>query len=380
MTEPLNQRTKLKELAGIFLKLGTVSFGGPAAHIAMMEKEVVRKRQWMTHEHFLDLIGATNLIPGPNSTEMAIHCGYQRAGRMGLWLAGFSFILPAVLITTIFAWFYKQYGALPAVEPFFYGIKPAVIAIILDAVFKFGKKALKNWQLSIIGIAVVTGALFGASEILLILLAGMVGIICLSGFKKTIKVFSPLVLLQVPVAITSYSTTKLFWVFLKIGSVLFGSGYVLFAYLDGELVQKLHWLTRQQLIDAVAVGQFTPGPVLSSATFIGYQIAGFTGAIVSTIGIFLPSFIFVLLLNPLVSKLRKSKVASAFLDSVNIASVALMLAVTLQMAHITLIDWKTWVIALVGFACLYGIKNINTVWVVVGGAGLGYLFHFISQI
>ncbi len=377
MTEATTRLTKLKELAGLFLKLGTVSFGGPAAHIAMMEKEIVRKRQWMTHEHFLDLMGATNLIPGPNSTEMAIHCGYQRAGRIGLWLAGFSFILPAAIITTVFAWFYKQYGALPAVEPFFYGMKPAVIAIILDAVFKFGKKSLKNWQIGLIGIAVITGALLGASDILLILIAGVTGIILFTGLEKSMKSFFPFLLLQIPATMTSYSTTKLFWVFLKIGSVLFGSGYVLFAYLDSELVQKLHWLTQQQLIDAVAVGQFTPGPVLSAATFIGYQINGLTGAIISTVGIFLPSFIFVLLLNPLIPKIRKSKVASAFLDSVNIASVALMLAVTVQMAHITLIDWKTWGIAVSGFACLYGFKNINSVWIIIGGALTGYLLSFI---
>jgi len=367
----------IKEIAILFLKLGTISFGGPAAHIALMEKEVVRKREWMTHEHFLDLMGATNLIPGPNSTQMAIYCGYHRAGRIGLFLAGFCFILPAFIITLLFALLYKQYGNLSIAEPFFYGIKPAMIAIILDAAFKLGKKALKNLQLGLIGIAVVIGALLGISSILLLLLAGMIAITWFAGIEKTMKSFFPIILLQAPTIASSYSTAKLFWVFLKIGSLLFGGGYVLFAYLDGELVQKLHWLTRSQLIDSVAVGQFTPGPVLSSATFIGYQIDGITGAFVSTIGIFLPSFVLILLLSPLLPKLRKSKITSSFLDGVNIAAVGLILAVTIQMGHDTLLDWKTSTIALLSFALIYFVKNINAIWIVAGAAGLGYLFKFI---
>jgi chromate transporter len=373
-----NQKNNLLEIAKLFTKLGCFSFGGPAAHIAMMEKEVVEKRQWMSREHFLDLIGATNLIPGPNSTEMAIHCGYLRAGQLGLWIAGICFVLPAVLITTLFAWFYKQYGTLPAIEPIFYGIKPAVIAIIMDAVFKFGKKALKNWQLGLIGFAVIVTTVFDVSEIFLILIAGIIGILWFGRLNKTIKSIFPFFLFQIPNTLVSFSTTSLFLIFLKIGSVLFGSGYVLFAYLDSELVQHLGWLSRQQLMDAIAVGQFTPGPVLSSATFIGYQINGYTGAIAATIGIFLPSFIFILILNPLVPKLRQSKIASAFLDSVNIASVAIMLAVTIQMGYSILTDWKTWFISLMSFIAMYKLKNINSIWLIIGGAVIGYLFHLLK--
>jgi chromate transporter len=368
----MTETTKLKEACLLFFRLGFTSFGGPAAHIALMEKEVVNKKQWMTREHFLDLIGTTNLIPGPNSTEMAMHCGYNRAGALGLWLAGFCFIFPAFIITGIFAWVYRQYGALPAIEPFFYGVKPAVIAIILDAVFKFGRKALKNWQLGLIGAATLAGALLRVNAIFLIFTAGFIGILWLSGFKGNLKTIFPFTLLQVGNVLPYYSTTKLFFVFLKIGSILFGSGYVLFAYLDGDLVQHLHWLTRKQLMDAVAAGQFTPGPVLSTATFIGYQISGVKGAIASTVGIFLPSFIFVWLLTPIIPKLRKSNLTSAFLDSVNIASVALMLAVTIQMGYSTLVDWKTWSIALLGFGCLLQFKKLNAVWVVAAGALLGY--------
>ncbi len=372
------QKNRLAEVAKLFAKLGAISFGGPAAHIAMMEKEVVKKRKWMTQEHFLDLIGATNLIPGPNSTEMAIHCGYIRAGKLGLWIAGICFIFPAVAITLIFAWFYKQYGSLPAVEPFLYGIKPAVIAIILDAVFHFGKKALKNWQLGCIGLFVIAAVLIGANVILIILIAGLTGILWFGKLSNSVKSIFPLILFQVQSTLASFSTTSLFLVFLKIGSVLFGSGYVLFGYLDSELVRNLGWITRQQLMDAVAVGQFTPGPVLSSAAFIGFQIDGIMGAVAATVGIFLPSFIFILILNPLIPKLRKSKIASAFLDSVNIASVAIMLAVTIQMGFTVLIDWKVWLIALLGIVSLLSLKNINSVWVIAGGVIIGYLLHLVG--
>jgi len=371
----MSKWANLKETCLLFLRLGATSFGGPAAHIAIMEKEVVGKRQWLTHQEFLDLVGATNLIPGPNSTEMAIHCGYRRAGVLGLWLAGFCFIFPAFVITAIFAWFYKEYGSLPAIGPIFYGVKPVVIAIILDAVFKFGKKALKNWQLGVIGVATCVAALYGINEALLIFGAGIVGMLLIAGINKNVKSIFPFVLLQAPAMLTSYSTAKLFWTFLKIGSILFGSGYVLFAYLDGDLVQRFHWLTRQQLMDAVAVGQFTPGPVLTTATFIGYQVSGATGALAATVGIFLPSFIFVWALTPLIPKIRKSKVAPAFLDSVTIASVAIMLVVTIEMGKTTLLDWKTWLIAIAAFTVLYFIKNMNAVWLILVGALVGMFFN-----
>lgn len=322
------KQSKLKEIFSLFFKLGLTSFGGPVAHIALMEKEVVSKREWMTHAHFLDLIGATNLIPGPNSTEMAMHCGYHRAGFSGLWVAGVAFIFPAVFITTLLALFYQKFGQLPAIAPMMMGIKPVVVVIIADAVFKFGKKALKNWALGILGGCVFMGSLFGFNDIALLLIAGVIGILLFKLSSKSEKIFS-------------VDFLSLFWVFFKVGAALFGSGYVLFAYLNTELVHHLSWLTQPQLMDAIAMGQFTPGPVLSSAIFIGFQIGGIWGAVVATFGIFLPSFLLVQFLNPFVPKLRQSKTASHFIDAVNVASVALMGAVLIQLCKSSLIDWPS---------------------------------------
>jgi len=299
----------LKEIAWLFIKLGTTAFGGPAAHIAMMEDEIVRKRRWMDRQHFLDLVGATNLIPGPNSTEMAIHCGYHRAGVTGLIVAGTCFILPAILLTSLLAHFYLRYGALPQVAPFLYGIKPAIIVVILNAVFRLGRQAAKGWKLVAIGLAVAVTNFIGGYEIFCILAGGVIGgfAIRLSERLGTFSAFFPISTLSIsafPAILQGMekadaSLLKLFLSFLKIGATLFGSGYVLVAYLDGEFVQGLQWITRQQLLDAIAIGQFTPGPVLSTATFIGYQMTGGQGALLATLGIFLPSFIFVLIINPL---------------------------------------------------------------------------------
>ncbi|HTB06213.1 MAG TPA: chromate efflux transporter [Bacteroidia bacterium] len=368
----------LKETGLLFLKLGATTFGGPAATIAIMEKEVVQKRNWLNRQDFLDLVGAASILPGPSSTQMAIFCGYSRAGALGLWLAGFCYILPAFIITTTLAWFYIQYGSTPAIAPFFDGIKPAVVAIILDAIILFGKKTLKNWQLGLIGIAVCAGALYGLNQIMLILAAGFIGMIWFSGFSKNVKTIFPFVLLQTPAMLASYSTAKLFWVFLKIGSVLFGGGYILFAYLDHDLVQNLHWLNHQQLMDAIAAGQFTPGPILSTATFIGYQIGGFSGAIVATIGIFLPSFFFVWALTPIIPKLRKSAAASAFLDSVNIAAVALMLTVTIHMGMSTFLNWQSILIGVLAFAVILLFNKVNSFWIILGGALMGFAFHLFQ--
>jgi chromate transporter len=324
----MENRVDLKDIAKLFLKLGVIGFGGPTAHIAMMQDEVVTKRKWLSEQHFLDLIGATNLIPGPNSTEMAIHIGHEKAGWKGLIVAGLCFILPAVFITSIFAWLYKQYGQIPEMQPFIYGIKPAIIAVILAAVYPLAKKSLKSFQLAIIGIVVLTISLLNINEIYLMFGAGIVALLWTS-FKnnKNINSFFSLPLLQISsTTFLSATNLNLFLIFLKIGAILYGSGYVLFAFLDTELVST-GLLSRQQLIDAIAVGQFTPGPVFSSVTFIGYQINGLTGAIVSSIGIFLPSFIFVALLNPLVKKMRNSKLFSAFLDAVNVASVTIIVSV-----------------------------------------------------
>jgi chromate transporter len=369
-------RSKLTEVAKVFLKLGFIGFGGPAVHIAMMEEEVVRKRQWMSHEHFLDLIGATNLIPGPNSTEMALHCGHERAGWRGLLVAGACFILPAVMITGLLAWAYQQYGTLPQVAPFIYGIKPAIIGIVVSLMITLGKKALKNIELGIIGIACVVLALLGVNEIYVLFGAGLIGILIQLARQKVhaLSTFLPFLLLA-EVRITP-SGWKIFWIFLKVGSILYGSGYVLFAFLDSELV-KTGMLSHQVLIDAIAVGQFTPGPVFSSATFIGWQMNGVNGAIMATIGIFLQSFVFVGFLNPLVSRLRKSKVMSAFLDTVNIASIALILAVCIDMGKSAITDWKTMLIAVLGFVTTFCFKKLNTAFVVLGGATLGYLLWLV---
>ena len=378
----MTQVHKLKEVAQVFFKLGLIAFGGPAAHIAMMEEEVVTKRKWMTRQHILDLVGATNLIPGPNSTEMTMHCGHERAGWQGLFVAGICFISPAVVFTGILAWLYVTYGEVPQIEPFLYGIKPAVLAIILSAIYKLGKKALKNWQLGLIGILVIIASFLGVNEITAILGAGLLGLLWFGLASRPegqkLGTFLPWLLLQAPTAaLATISNSKLFFVFLKIGAVLFGSGYVLVAYLDGELVEKLGWLSKPELLDAIAIGQFTPGPVLSTATFIGFQINGVSGALAATLGIFLPSFFFVWLLNPIVPKLRKSTLASGFLDAVNIGAVAIMIAVTFRLGQDILIDWRAWTIAILSVLVTFYIKKASALYIVIGGALLGYLLALI---
>lgn len=365
----------LKEVAQLFFKLGSIAFGGPAAHIAMMENEVVKRRKWMTPQHFLDLVGATNLIPGPNSTEMTMHCGHERAGWKGLIVAGACFVFPAVVITMVFAWLYQQYGQLPKVEPFIYGIKPAVISIMLGTVYSLGKKALKNVELAVLGALTLIACLLGVHEILALFGCGLLGLILffIRNSKNNLKSFTPLVGLQI---IATPALLKIVWTFFKVGALLYGSGYVLFAFLDAELVTT-GLLTRKELIDAVAVGQFTPGPVLSTATFIGWQLGGFWGAIAATIGIFLPSFIFVSILNPFVPKMRKSKLFSAFLDAVNSAAVAVIIAVCVAMGKETLTDWRTILIATISLLCVFIFKKINSAFMVIGGALFGYLLSLI---
>jgi chromate transporter len=372
----IEKKRDLIEIAKVFLKLGFIGFGGPAAHIAMMEEEVVRKRNWLSHQHFLDLIGATNLIPGPNSTEMALHCGHEKGGWKGLIIAGFCFIVPAVIITGIFAYAYQRYGKLPAVEPLIYGIKPAIIAVIVSLMISLGSKALKTIELGFIGIVAAILALFGVNEIYILFGGGLVGVMIhlIKIRRQQLQSFFPIILLN---ANTSNAVFwKIFWIFLKVGSILYGSGYVLFAFLNTELVNK-GTLGKQELIDAIAVGQFTPGPVFSSATFIGWQIAGLPGAIAATIGIFLPSFLFVAFLNPLIPRLRKSTIMSVFLDTVNVVSIALILAVCVEMGKVSIINWKTIVIVLTGFLVAIRFKKINSAFVVLGGALLGYLLWLV---
>ena len=374
----MNSRDSLKEVAGLFLRLGFTAFGGPAAHIAMMRQEIVQKRKWMSEQHFLDLIGATNLIPGPNSTEMAMHIGQERAGAKGLVAAGICFILPAVMITGVFAWLYKEYGQLPQVQPFIYGIKPAIIAVILSAIFPLAKASFKSAELLILGAAVLALSLFGFNEIMLMFGAGFLAILYhLIKNRTAVSRFLPLALIQMPDAgFLSAGNMNLFLIFLKIGSILYGSGYVLFAFLDAELVTK-GLLSRQQLIDAIAVGQFTPGPLFSSVTFIGYQISGLSGAVVSTLGIFLPSFVFVALLNPIVKRMRSSVLFAAFLDAVNAASVAIIFAVCFEMGRESIYDWRTIIIAVAGLAVMFGIRNVNSAWIVAGGSAAGYILSLL---
>lgn len=377
----MQENVNVKEIAKVFGKLGIIGFGGPAAHIAMMRDEVVIKRKWMNEQHFLDLLGATNLIPGPNSTEMAIHIGYDKGGWKGLLTAGLCFILPAVFITGIFAYLYNLYGQLPEVQPFVYGIKPAIIAIILTAIYPLAKQSVKSINLSLIGIAVLLAAVFGVNEIYLMFGAGLLafGLYKIQSKQKndTLQSIVPLTFLQITqTTFWTATNTKLFWTFLKIGSILYGSGYVLFAFLDTELVAT-GLLTRQQLMDAIAVGQFTPGPVFSSVTFIGFQINGLSGAIISTIAIFLPSFVFVALLNPLMKMLRNSKGLSAFLDAVNVASVAIIIAVCYEMGKETITDWRTILITVVSAIIVFNFKKINSAYVVLGGSFLGYILRII---
>lgn len=370
----------LKELARLFLKLGIIGFGGPAAHIAMMQNEVVTKRKWMSQQHFLDLIGATNLIPGPNSTEMAIHIGREKAGWKGLITAGVCFILPAVFITGIFAWLYGKYGALPEIQPFIYGIKPATIAVILSAILPLAEKSFKSISLIILGLLVLAGSLLGYNEIFLLFGAGILYVFLTflrSGRSGDLKNLIPIAFVQnADNNVISALNLKLFLIFLKVGSILYGSGYVLFAFLDAELVTT-GMMNRKQLIDAIAVGQFTPGPVFSSVTFIGYQINGWIGAAVSTLGIFLPSFLFVALLNPLVKKMRKSKIFSVFLDAVNAASVAIIVSVCISMGIETVTDWRTILIAVVCLVISFRYKKINSALIVVLGSGMGYLLTLL---
>lgn len=377
---------KIGQLLALFLKLGVTAFGGPAAHIAMMEDEVVTRRRWMTRERFLDLIGATNLIPGPNSTEMAIHIGFVRAGIIGLVVAGVSFILPAALITLGCAWVYDRFQAVPQAEALLYGIKPAVIAVILSAVWRLGKTAAKGPFLIGIGLLVMLLVLFGINEIIALLGGGVIGILWQFGSRlrkgKMLFGFAWLPSSNLALAVTaapssSVTLSALGLFFLKIGCVLFGSGYILVAYLQGGLVEQYQWLTQQQLLDAVAIGQFTPGPVLTTATFIGYVLAGPIGALVATLGIFVPSFLFVLTTNPLIPRLRQSAVASAFLDAVNASAIGLMTAVTVELARHALIDWGAWVIAIISAAVLFRYK-INSAWLVLGGAGIGWLLKTVT--
>jgi chromate transporter len=371
-------KTILKEIAKLFLKLGIIGFGGPAAHIAMMRQEVVIKKKWISEQHFLDLIGATSLIPGPNSTEMAIHIGREKGGWKGLLVAGICFIMPAVLITGVFAYFYKKYGQQPEAQAFLYGIKPAIIAIILAAIYPLAKKSIKTTLLGIIALATLALSLLKYNEIYILFGAGLLALLY-SKFKSR-QTLSLIPLTFVQIAKTTLVTAtnwNVFLIFLKIGAILYGSGYVLFAFLDTELVST-GLMSRATLVDAIAIGQFTPGPVFSSVTFIGYQINGLQGAIIATIAIFIPSFLFVALLNPLVKKMRNSPSIAIFLDAVNVASVAIIVSICWQMGRDSVSNWQTLLIAITSVVVTFGYPKVNSAFIVLYGALTGYLLSFLG--
>ncbi|WP_437276404.1 chromate efflux transporter [Sorangium sp. So ce375] len=380
----------LRELAWLFLRLGTTAFGGPAAHIAMMQDEVVRRRKWLSEERFLDMLGATNLIPGPNSTEMAIHIGYDRAGGPGLLVAGISFILPAMLITGALGWAYVRFGTLPAATWLLYGVKPVMIAVVVQAIGTLAPKAARTRPLGLLGVLAVVLAWLGVNELAVLFGAGAASVALArvgrgrgapparppapsdGGTGGRAAALAP----WLPGFAVAGSVTLpgIFWVFFKTGAVLFGSGYVLLAFLRADLVERLGWMTEAQLMDAIAVGQVTPGPVFTTATFVGYVLAGPAGALIATLGIFLPAFFFVAVSGPLVPRLRRSPVAGAVLDGVNVASLALMLVVTLQLGRASLIDLPTVLLAAASALLLFRFK-VNSTWLVAFGGALGWAIH-----
>jgi chromate transporter len=388
------------ELTRLFLRLGCTAFGGPAAHIAMLKDEVVRRRQWMTEAGFLDLLGATNLIPGPNSTEMAIHIGYRRLGWRGLLIGGLCFIMPAALIVCAFAWAYGKFGSLPAVSGLLYSVKPVIIAVVAQAIWGLLKPAVKTPFLAFLGIGALSLSMLRVDTLLVLFGAGtLVSLVrwCsaprpgeprppISSLLLMFLIAGTIVALPMVIAHSPgsspqfqagghgvpFSMPRLFLFFLKVGSVLYGGGYVLLAFLRDGLVTHWHWLTSAQLLDATAVGQVTPGPLFTTATFIGYLLGGPLGAVVATVGIFLPSFVFVALSGPLVPRLRKSPLMGAFLDGVNVAALALMAAVTWELGRAALIDWTTVALALVSAVTLFRYK-VNPAWLILGAAAFGVI-------
>lgn len=369
--------SRLIEVAFLFLKLGTIGFGGPAAHTAMMHNEVVTRRKWMDDQTFLDLLGATQLIPGPNSTEMASHIGFIRAGWLGMIVGGLCFTLPAMCIVIVLSWVYVRYGTTPQAEWISYGVKPVVIGIILQAIWSLRKKAVKDTFSALLGVGVIILLLLGVNE--LVLLFGGAAIFMIVKNKSVSKRLNFLALL-VPIGGVGtsiatakvYSLSVLFLTFLKIGSVLYGSGFVLLAYLRADFVVRLGWLTDQQLLDAIAIGQITPGPLFTSATFIGYILGGFKGALLGTLAIFLPSYIFVAIVNPLIPRLRNSAWTGSLLDGVNIASLGLMAGVTIEIARSSLTDILTFLLAGLSVFILTRYK-INATWLILGGVLVGLL-------
>ena len=379
-------RGALREVAWVALKLGFTAFGGPAAHIAMLREEVVVRRRWLSEQYFLDLVGATNLVPGPNSTEMVIHTGYLRAGRPGLVVAGALFIGPAAAMVLVFAWAYVRFGSLPEVGWLLYGIKPVIIAVVGQALWDLGRVAMKGPLLVAIAVAVFALYLLGVNEIAL-LFGGAIVTVLLETARRArrhppVTALLPLAglafpsLAALPAGAAPFSLMTLFLTFLKIGAALYGSGYVLLAFLRNNFVEGLGWLTNQQLLDAVAVGQFTPGPVFTTATFVGYVVGGFPGAVLATLGIFLPAFVFVAILHPIVPRLRRSSWTSVLLDGINVAAIGLMAAVTWELGRSAVVDVPTAILALLTLALLIRYR-VNSAWLVLAGGLIGVAYHYL---
>ena len=374
----MEQKTPLLEIAREFLRLGFVAYGGPAAHIAMMEERFVRRRAWVTRERFVDLVGAVNLLPGPSSTELAIYLGELRGGMPGLIVAGICFILPAAVLVVALAWAYLRFGAVPQVEGLLFGIKPVVVALITQAVWNLARTALKSTALAILAVCVVAFAALGVHALLLLMGAGVLWMAVREGkeLAKTRAAIFGFVSAGGAGAGSAIGAISVFFYFLKIGAVLFGSGYVLLAVLRGDLVAKLHWLSDAQLLDAIAVSQATPGPFFTVATFIGYLLAGWRGAALATLGMFLPAFVYVGITARFLPRLRKSPVASAFLDGVNAAAVALMAYLGWQFARASLTNVPAVVLAVVSAVLVFYYK-VNSAWLVLGGATAGILLHVL---
>jgi chromate transporter len=376
------RRKLLLELALLYGRLGSTAFGGPAAHIAVMEDEVVHRRHWLTHEQFLDLFGVVNLIPGPSSTQMAIQIGYRVAGWPGLLIGGICFIFPAALLTLVLAWLYVKYGTLAQAAALLYGVKAVMVAIVLQAIWNLSRTAVKTKLLALLGALAVLANAIGLNILLIIFAAGIIAVAAreAAGLKSLRSKAAAVLVPQAPLISTTgalgaaapFGLLPLFLFFLKVGAVLFGSGYVLLAFLRTDLVVRLHWLTDQQLLDSIAVGQVTPGPVFTTATFIGYLLGRVPGAVVATVGIFLPSFLFIAVIGPLVPRLRKSAVFGAFLDGVNVGALALMVVVTWHLGRAAIVDVTTGALALLSLIALVRFK-INTTWLILAGAILGLI-------
>lgn len=384
------RQTELWPVARVFLKLATTAFGGPAAHIAMMRDEVVIRRRWVSDQEFLDLVGATNLIPGPNSTEMAIHLGYRRAGWPGLIVAGAAFIAPAMAIVMVLAWLYARYGATPQATWLLYGVKPVIIAVVVQALWGLGRAAVKDALTALTGAVAVALYFAGVNEIALLVAAGIAvafGRHARLPMRAAARTGAALLgisaagvaAVAAAVNVIPFSLSRMFLIFLKIGSVLYGSGYVLLAFLRADFVQRLGWLTDRQLLDAIAIGQFTPGPVFTTATFIGYILAGLPGALLGTLGIFLPAFVFVALSHPLIPWLRRSPWAGAALDGVNVASLALMSGVAWQLGRAAIVDPLTAALALASLAALVRTR-LNSAWLVLAGAVAGIAWRLLRPV